>query len=86
MYKTKTFELGIEGTSGYHAPVNKEFSNLNGSIGATYSVNNKTTLRTNFAKGYRVPNLSNLHQMECMETDMRLGMRIYPQKIHLKRI
>jgi iron complex outermembrane receptor protein len=60
MYKTKTFELGIEGTSGYHAPVNKEFSNLNGSIGATYSVNNKTTLRTNFAKGYRVPNLSEL--------------------------
>lgn len=60
MYKTKTFELGIEGTSSYHAPVNKEFSNLNGSIGATYSVNKKTMLRANFAKGYRVPNLSEL--------------------------
>jgi len=60
MYKTATFALGIEGTSGYHAPVNKEFSNLSGSIGATYSMNNKTMLRANFAKGYRVPHLSEL--------------------------
>ncbi len=60
MYKTETFALGIEGTSGYHAPVNKEFSNLNGSIGATYSVNKKIMFRANFAKGYRVPNLSEL--------------------------
>lgn len=59
-YKTETFALGIEGTSGYHAPVKKEFSNLNGSIGATYSVNKKTMLRANFAKGFRVPNLSEL--------------------------
>jgi len=60
MYKTETFALGTEGTSGYHAPVKKEFSNLNGSIGATYSVNRKIMLRANFAKGYRVPNLSEL--------------------------
>lgn len=60
IYKTKTFSLGIEGTSDYHAPLNKEFSNLNASIGATYSVNKKTMLRANFAKGYRVPNLSEL--------------------------
>ncbi len=60
MYKTETLALGIEGTSGYHAPVNKEFSNLNGSIGATYSVNKKTMFRANFAKGYRVPHLSEL--------------------------
>jgi iron complex outermembrane receptor protein len=60
MYKTETLALGIEGTSGYHAPVNKEFSNLNGSIGATYSVNKKTMFKANFAKGYRVPHLSEL--------------------------
>ncbi len=60
MYKTETFALGIEGTSGYHAPVKKEFSNLNGSIGATYCVNKKVMFRANFAKGYRVPNLSEL--------------------------
>jgi len=58
--KTETFALGIEGTSSYHAPVNKEFSNLNGSIGATYRANKKTMFRANFAKGYRVPNLSEL--------------------------
>jgi iron complex outermembrane receptor protein len=60
MYKTETFALGIEGTSGYHAPVNKDFQNLNGSIGATYNVNEKIMFRANFAKGYRVPNLSEL--------------------------
>ena len=60
MYNTETFALGTEGTSGYHAPVNKEFSNLNGSIGTTYSVNKKIMFRANFAKGYRVPNLSEL--------------------------
>ncbi len=60
IYKTETFALGTEGTSGYHAPVIKEFQNLNGSIGATYNVNKKIMFRTNFAKGYRVPNLSEL--------------------------
>lgn len=60
MYKTETFALGTEGTSSYHAPVNKDFSNLNGSIGSTYSVNEKIMFRANFAKGYRVPNLSEL--------------------------
>ena len=60
MYKTETFALGAEGTSSYHSPVNKYFSNLNGSIGATYSTNEKLLFRANFAKGYRVPNLSEL--------------------------
>ena len=60
IYNTETFALGTEGTSDYHTPVNKDFSNLNGSIGATYRVNEKIVLRTNFAKGYRVPNLSEL--------------------------
>jgi len=60
MYKTETFALGIEGTSSYHAPIEKEFSNLNASLGATYSVNKKTMFRANLAKGYRVPNLSEL--------------------------
>lgn len=60
MYKTETFALGTEGTSGYHAPVNKDFSNLNGSLGATYQPVEKIMFRVNFAKGYRVPNLSEL--------------------------
>lgn len=60
IYKTETFALGIEGTSSFQAPVIKDFSNINGSIGATYSVNKKIMFRTNFAKGFRVPNLSEL--------------------------
>ncbi|MCF6332424.1 MAG: TonB-dependent receptor [Draconibacterium sp.] len=60
MYNTETFTLGAEGTSNYHAPVIKEFSNVNGSIGTTYQPNEKLMLRANFAKAYRVPNLSEL--------------------------
>ena len=59
-YKTETFALGTEGTSDYHAPVKKDFSNINGSLGATYQPVEKMMLRANFAKGYRVPNLSEL--------------------------
>lgn len=60
MYKTETFALGTEGTSSFHPPVNKDFSNVNGSLGATYRPVEKIMLRANFAKGYRVPNLSEL--------------------------
>lgn len=60
MYNTETFALGTEGSSDYHAPVSKDFSNLNGSIGATFNVDDKTMFRINLAKGYRVPNLSEL--------------------------
>ncbi len=80
MYKTETFALGIEGTSGYHAPVNKEFSNLNGSIGATYSVNKKTMFRANFAKGYRVPNLSELTSNGMHGNRYEIGNKnLYPE-------
>jgi len=57
---TETFALGTAGTVSYHAPVSKDFSSLNGSFGATYTVNEKLILRMNLAKAYRVPNLSEL--------------------------
>ncbi len=60
MYNTKTFALGIEGTGSYHEPVSKDFSSLNGSLGATYNLSEKLMFRANFAKAYRVPNLSEL--------------------------
>ena len=59
-YKTETFALGTEGMESYHAPVLRDFSSLSGSAGATYSINDKWIFRTNFAKAYRVPNLSEL--------------------------
>ena len=60
IYRTETFALGTEGTSGYHPPLKKDYSNLNGSLGATYQPVEKIMFRANFAKGYRVPNLSEL--------------------------
>jgi len=60
MYKTETFALGTEGTASYHAPVSRDFTSINGSIGATYNISDKLLLRANVAKAYRVPNLSEL--------------------------
>jgi len=60
VYKTETYALGTEGTESYHAPVLKNFSSLSGSLGGTYSINEKWIFRTNLAKAYRVPNLSEL--------------------------
>jgi len=60
LYKTETYALGVEGTGNYHSPVNKDFSNFNFSFGTTYQPVEKIMLRANFAKGYRVPNLSEL--------------------------
>lgn len=61
--KTETYALGIEESPTFQAPVNKDFSNFNGSVGATYSQNEKLMFRFNFAKAYRAPNLSELTSM-----------------------
>lgn len=60
MYHTQTFAMGAEGTSLYLASVEKDFSNFNASFGATYQPIEKLMIRANAAKGYRVPNLSEL--------------------------
>lgn len=59
-YRTETFALGTVGTEGYHIPVFKAFSSVNGSMGATYQYSDKLLFRANIAKAFRVPNLSEL--------------------------
>lgn len=59
-YRTKAYEMGIEGSETYHAPIDKKYSNLNGSLGFSYNLYDKMLFRLNFAKGYRVPNISEL--------------------------
>jgi len=81
IYKTETFALGAEGTSNYHAPVNKAFSNLNGSVGATYTANKKIMFRVNFAEGYRVPNLSELTSLGMHGNRYEIGnTNLSPEK------
>jgi len=58
-YLIKTDALGIEGTSGYHKPVENIYNSINGSIGLTYSIN-KINLRFNAAKAFRSPNIAEL--------------------------
>ena len=60
IFNINTFELGTIGTEGFHKAVSKQYSSINGSIGATYNVNEKLIFRANFAKAYRVPTLSEL--------------------------
>lgn len=60
LYNMETFALGTENSSNYHAPIQKNYASLNGSLGATYALNDKLFLRANLAKAFRVPNLSEL--------------------------
>lgn len=60
IYNTETYALGTAGSESYHAPISNKYSSLNGSLGATYNVTEKLMFRINFAKAYRVPNLSEL--------------------------
>ncbi|WP_209319704.1 TonB-dependent receptor [Ancylomarina longa] len=42
--------------------INRNFNNLNTSLGATFNLSESLLLRTNFATGYRAPNLAELSQ------------------------
>lgn len=42
--------------------INRKFDNLNASFGATFHLSESLLMRTNFASGYRVPNLAELTQ------------------------
>jgi len=42
--------------------INRKFDNLNASLGATFHLTKELLLRTNFATGYRAPNLAELTQ------------------------
>jgi iron complex outermembrane receptor protein len=42
--------------------INRKFDNLNASFGATFHLSESLLMRTNFATGYRVPNLAELSQ------------------------
>jgi iron complex outermembrane recepter protein len=59
-YSTQTFEMGNVGDANYKAPLDRKFSNFNASIGATFSPREDYVFRANLAKGYRVPNISEL--------------------------
>jgi len=60
IYNTQSYALGNSSDLYYHAPINKQFSNINGSIGATWTPTKKMLYRLNLAKAYRVPNLFEL--------------------------
>jgi iron complex outermembrane receptor protein len=42
--------------------INRQFDNLNASLGATFNLSDELFLRSNFASGYRAPNLAELTQ------------------------
>ncbi|TAJ12584.1 TonB-dependent receptor [Marinilabiliaceae bacterium JC017] len=56
----ESYALGTEGTPSYRAPLTDDFISPNGSLGATYRLNERATVRANFAKACRMPNLREL--------------------------
>ncbi len=57
---TETEELGIAGAEDYHSPVLNNSNSTSGSIGFTFNVNKNLIIRSNLAKAYRSPNISEL--------------------------
>ena len=55
-----TEEHGVTGTEGYMKPIDKNFSNFNAAIGASFSANENWILKLNLATGFRAPNLAEL--------------------------
>lgn len=60
IYNFETYALGNPDSNNYRSPLKKEYSNFNGSIGATYVFSEDYIIRANFAKGYRIPNVFEL--------------------------
>ena len=73
IYKTRTFALGDTSTESYHAPVTGNYSGLNGSVGITCDLSEKFLLRSNFARAFRAPNLSELTSNGLHGTRYEIG-------------
>ncbi|HEX6916190.1 MAG TPA: TonB-dependent receptor, partial [Chitinophagaceae bacterium] len=52
-------ELKEAGSTRFRA-INKNYSNLSGSLGVSYEVNESLTLKLNLARGFRAPNIAEL--------------------------
>ena len=50
----------VQGSNRLFNAFNKAFTSPSGSIGASYAVNKKVTLKLNFSSGYRAPNIAEL--------------------------
>jgi len=55
-----SIEHGISGNEGYFEAIDKKFQSFNSSLGFKTNLAEKTTLRLNFASGFRAPNLAEL--------------------------
>nr|WP_320118243.1 TonB-dependent receptor [uncultured Marinifilum sp.] len=61
--------------------INRQFDRLNASLGATFHISEALLLRSNFASGYRVPNLAELSQHGLHGNRFEEGnMDLDPQK------
>ncbi|BAX79581.1 TonB-dependent receptor [Labilibaculum antarcticum] len=61
--------------------INRNFDNLNASLGATFQITNDLLMRANLATGYRAPNLAELTQHGLHGNRFEEGNpELYPQK------
>lgn len=58
--KVEGFKMGEQDEDGYKRAFKQFYDSYNGSLGFTFQANEKLLLRTNFASGFRAPNLAEL--------------------------
>ena len=80
-FQIESFAMGKEGDADFKSAIAKRFSNLTGSFGITYRPMEEMMIRSNFAKGYRVPNLSELTSNGIHANRYEIGNKdLQPQK------
>jgi iron complex outermembrane receptor protein len=66
-------EVGSPASADYRRPLDKNYSSVSGSIGATYNITEKLLLRANIASAFRTPNLAELTSNGQHETRYEVG-------------
>ena len=69
-----TQEIGIaQDSQTYRAALDKSYSSISGSLGATYNLSEKLLFRANFASAFRTPNLAELTSKGQHELRFEIG-------------
>jgi iron complex outermembrane receptor protein len=68
-----TQDIGVSSDVSYRPGFDKNLHNLTGSIGFKTDIFDRTTIRLNFASGYRAPNLSELTSNGIHENRIEIG-------------
>jgi iron complex outermembrane receptor protein len=69
----RTESVGFPGELGYRGSLNRNYSSLSGSFGATYNMTERLLFRSNLAFGFRTPNMAELTSNGQHEARYEIG-------------